>query len=47
MENDPGEMTNLVDNPKYRDVLATHRKFLKEWIKTSNDKDGLKYLRND
>jgi arylsulfatase A-like enzyme len=46
MENDPGEMTNLVDNPKYRDVLATHRKFLKEWIKISNDKEGLKYIRS-
>ena len=47
MENDPGEMRNLVDDPKFRDVLVKHRKMLKKWIKLSNDKDGSKFVRKD
>lgn len=46
MENDPGEMRNLVDDRRFRDVLAEHRRLLADWIKISNDKDGLKYIRN-
>lgn len=47
MENDPGEMRNLVDDPKFRDVLIKHRGLLKEWIKLSDDKDGSKFIRKD
>ena len=45
MENDPGEMQNLVDDPKFRDVLVAHRRLLREWTKLSDDKDGLKFIR--
>ena len=47
MENDPGEMRNLVDDPKFRDVLVAHRRLLAEWIELSDDKDGLKFIRKD
>lgn len=47
MENDPGELQNLVDDPKYRVVLSEHRKLLAEWSKLSGDKDASKYLRAD
>ena len=46
MENDPGEMRNLVDVPQLQDVLAEHRKLLVEWVEISNDGEGLKYLKN-
>ena len=46
MNNDPGEMTNLAGDPKYRDVLAVHRNLLADWIRISDDKDGSKYVRN-
>ena len=46
MKSDPGEMTNLAGDPKYRDVLAAHRELLADWIKVSEDKEGLKYVRN-
>ncbi len=45
MKNDPGEMTNLVDDPKFQNVLMAHRKFLKEWNKVSNDKQGAKFVK--
>jgi choline-sulfatase len=46
MENDPGEMQNLVDNPKFQQVLAEHRRLLADWSKISDDKDGSKYVKN-
>jgi choline-sulfatase len=46
MENDPGEMRNLFDVPQFQDVLAEHRRFLAEWVEISNDREGLKYLKN-
>jgi len=45
MENDPGEMRNLVDDPKFRTVLAAHRRLLAEWSRRSDDQDASKYLR--
>jgi N-acetylglucosamine-6-sulfatase len=47
MENDPGEMLNLVDDPKFREVLAEHRRLLAEWSELSGDNDASKYLRKD
>jgi choline-sulfatase len=47
MENDPGEMRNLVNDPQSQDALTEHRKLLRDWIKISKDEDGLKYVRND
>ena len=46
MENDPGEMRNLVDDPRFRDVLAEHRRFLADWGRISSDGDWSKYVRN-
>lgn len=46
MENDPGEMRNLVDDPKHQDILVEHRRLLADWSKTSNDKDGKIYMKN-
>jgi arylsulfatase A-like enzyme len=45
MENDPGEMRNLVDDPKHQDILVEHRRLLADWSKTSNDKDGKIYMK--
>ena len=45
MKSDPGEMTNLVDNPKFRDVLVEHREYLNGWNKVSNDKQGSKFVK--
>lgn len=47
MENDPGEMRNLVDDPEYRQVLTRHRQLLAEWSKISDDDDVAKYLRKE
>ena len=46
MENDPGEMQNLVDDPKFQDVLTEHRRLLADWSNLSEDKDVSKYLKN-
>ena len=45
LENDPGEMRNKANNPRYKKPLNEHRQFLKEWIQISNDSAGSKYLR--
>ena len=47
MENDPGEMRNLVDDPEFQKVLAEHRRLLADWSKISGDDDASKYLRKD
>lgn len=46
MENDPGEMRNLVNDSKYQGILAEHRRLLTDWSKLSSDKDASKYLKN-
>jgi len=46
LDEDPGEMQNLAGDPKFREVLDEHRRLLKEWIETSGDTAGSKYLRN-
>lgn len=45
LKNDPGEMRNVVDDPKFRAVLAEHRKLLENWAKLSNDEDASKYVK--
>lgn len=47
MENDPGEMRNLVEDPEFQKVLEEHRRLLAEWSKISRDNDASKYLRKD
>jgi len=47
MENDPGEMQNLVDDPKCRQVLTEHRRLLADWGKLTGDKDASNYIKND
>lgn len=42
--NDPGEMQNLIHDPKFGDVLVEHRAFLAEWIHLSEDEDGMQYI---
>jgi choline-sulfatase len=37
MKNDPGEMENLVGNPEYKEVLASHRRIFKRYKKESGD----------
>ncbi len=44
MENDPGEMRNLAHGQQFKKVLDEHRQLLKEWIKTSGDTAGRKYV---
>lgn len=38
LENDPHELHNLANNPKYNKVLKKHQKILKHWIKETGDK---------
>ena len=37
MTNDPGEMTDLADDPEYQAVLDEHRALLEKWMKGVND----------
>ena len=39
MENDPGEMNNLVYEEKYRNELKKHRKLISEWAVETRDTD--------
>ena len=32
LEKDPGEMKNLAADPAYAEVIASHRKYLREWV---------------
>jgi choline-sulfatase len=43
-ESDPGEMQNLIHDPRFHDILVAHRRFLAEWIQISDDKDGMRYV---
>ena len=40
MRDDPGEMKNLATAPEYANTLNEHRRYLKQWIKSSGDKDA-------
>ncbi len=44
LENDPGEMKNLVKDSKYKDILIKYRQYFKEWAKLSKDKDASKFI---
>ena len=44
LEKDPGEMKNLATDSAYSDVLALHRKHLREWVETNHDKLATHYL---
>ena len=44
MENDPGEMKNLVNKPRFQNVLFEHRKYLTEWSMLSDDKDSMQFV---
>jgi choline-sulfatase len=44
LENDPGEMKNLAKLEDYRDVLNTHRRFLRRWIERTGDKIAAEYI---
>ncbi len=37
LENDPHEVNNLVDDPRYADELARHRAILKDWMRQTDD----------
>jgi len=43
LENDPGEMRNLVDDPHAKLVLDEHRAFLTEWSTVSEDEGISEY----
>lgn len=38
LENDPHEINNLADDPKFAKVLAEHRAILEKWMKETDDK---------
>lgn len=44
MNNDPGEMKDLAQSAKYKEVLQQHRQYLKEWAEKYNDKAALNML---
>ncbi|HEU4636135.1 MAG TPA: sulfatase/phosphatase domain-containing protein, partial [Edaphobacter sp.] len=37
LQNDPGEMVNLVGNERFEGVLKDHRKMLQEWCRKTSD----------
>lgn len=39
MENDPGEINNLVNNANFEKELHVHRKLINEWAKMTNDNE--------
>ena len=47
MENDCGEMQNLVEVPKFRNTLVEHRRLLAEWIEISGDEEGSNYTSDE
>jgi arylsulfatase A-like enzyme len=44
MLNDPGEMKNLSEVEKYKDVLEEHRRLLHDWVERIDDKIAAKYI---
>ena len=44
MHNDRGDMHNLATDPKYRDILADHRRRLADWCRRTNDTTFLPHL---
>jgi len=40
LANDRGEMMNLISIPQYKDVLITHRQYLRNWIEVSGDRQA-------
>ncbi len=44
LKNDPGEMRNLAGIEQYKDVLDTHRRLLRRWVKRTNDKIAAEYI---
>jgi arylsulfatase A-like enzyme len=45
LANDPGEMTNLVGDETYDEILDRHRQLLRDWVKRTGDTIGSEYLR--
>ncbi len=41
---DPGEMLNLAEDPKLQPVLAEHRRRLRRWVQSTEDKFAQRYL---
>jgi arylsulfatase A-like enzyme len=41
---DPGEMVNLAETPKYREVLNEHRQRLRRWVDTTGDEIAQPYV---
>ena len=37
MENDPGEMQNLVNKEEFKEILQDHRKLITNWADSTND----------
>ena len=37
LKNDPHEINNLVNDPKFASTLEKHQKILENWIKETND----------
>lgn len=40
LEKDPGELENLARHPEYRKILLSHRAYLKDWIRSTDDEDA-------
>lgn len=44
LQEDPGELNPVTDNPDYVHQLVAHREMLKDWIKRSNDPFDLAFI---
>lgn len=46
LNKDPGEMRNLAGSPEYQSILAEHRQYMREWIKSNQDTIAAAYIIN-
>jgi len=44
LDADPGEMTNLAEDPKHREVLEDHRRRLRRWVDETGDEIAKPYV---
>jgi arylsulfatase A-like enzyme len=44
LQNDPGEMKNLAEDPAFKDALDQHRQLLKNWVRQIDDNIAAAYL---
>jgi hypothetical protein len=44
LEGDPGETRNLAADPAHADILARHRRLMREWVAWNRDTTAAAYV---